>query len=227
MSNGVQISRPLLAALCAALLVLVIVVAFLLGRQSGTPPAVATLSPAPPPLAVSQAPADKSLSTRLDAIEKRVDDVKKRGGSTDRRVTLTHPASTPKGGTAASSARAYFQQVDAIVGGSSAIANPKPIVARLLEQAVSGSPAEFDRLYEKTSQARADLEAVQPPAGCAEHHRLLLRQLSDAVALLDEVRRATESGDTRELAALSARGEQMQGEATRLRDVDRSLRATL
>ena len=76
MAEDVRIPKGLLAGLVAALVLSLLVVAFLMGRQTAPPIAVSTPAPAPvlaPPVA-SQAQ-ETSLNARLDQIEKRVDRV--------------------------------------------------------------------------------------------------------------------------------------------------------
>jgi hypothetical protein len=92
---------------------------------------------------------------------------------------------------------------------------------------MSGDSTESAALITRTSQAKSDLEAVDPPDHCREHHSLLLAQIADALALLKEVQIATQTGDTAKLAALAAGGERRQEEALRLQEIDRKLRSQL
>jgi hypothetical protein len=98
MAREVQISKSVLSVLVAALVVSLLGVAFLLGRQSAPPPEVratpqssprpvaqSTPESVPPPVTINVASQsqDQSLSARLDRIEQRVDRVGVRIESTD------------------------------------------------------------------------------------------------------------------------------------------------
>ena len=183
---------------------------------------------------MNQPKEEPSLDTRLDAIEKRVQTVRQRelvqGAASSPSPTLA-PVAADKPATLSSAqaeaTREYLRQVDAIVGSSAAGPGSQPFATRLLEQSMSGDATESAALLSRTSQAKSDLEAFDPPDHCREHHSLLLAQIADALALLKEVQTATQSGDTAKLTTLAAGGQQRQAEALRLQEIDRKLRSEL
>ena len=199
---------------------------FLVGRQSSVPIAQTTAA-TPPPLAVEQ-PADDSLDARVQALESRVQQVKQAQGPRLVAPPVAASSSPTFPGPSASAGdvalrQEYFRQVDEVVGGAQAIADPKPFAARLLEQGMR-SGTQLDIVLARTSLARAGLRKVKPPESCLEHHALLTAQLEGAAVLLEEVQTANATGDTEALKTLAAQAEESQTGARRLQEVDRALR---
>lgn len=227
MSEHVKVPKSVVIIVGGGLIFSLLTVAFVLGRQTAPAPVITpspTAALALPPSALNT-PAPSDLSGRLDAIEKRVDARQNQMGQ----ISVTRPSSTPTTALTIASAgmnssrTEYFQSIDAIVG-RSAFATPQSFSVRLLHQAMSSPPSEFDSLLSKTSQARTDLAAVNPPEDCREHHSLVLGQLDEALRLLGETKDANASGDTRVLLEQLEVAQGSQADAVRLQTIDRALR---
>ena len=220
-----RVAGGVLTLLCVASL-------FFLSREQPTRDSDSTLAVqgSPSPAAMSEVGANaresgSSLEDRLDALDKRVDEVRQRTGEAIPEATPPLPSNQGALVEPPDQAIAdYLQQVDSIVG-ASAIVGPLPIAAKLLERGMAADPSQSDGLIEKTNQAKAELAALTPPEGCQEHHRLLLGQLSEAVVLLREVKVADANGDTTRLAALAESSLKSQDEAAKLSALDRDLRS--
>jgi hypothetical protein len=232
MSKNVQVPQRILFVFGGLLLVSLVATGYLLGKQSLGKPA----EPSPSPVAVATpiplvGEAEQSLDARIDALEGRVGALHQKADAGD--STEAPPENVPQppaGGDAQAqdsidleARRAYFEQLDAILG-SSALASPQPIATRLLEQGMSGDDRQLDAVIIKTSQAVSDVKAAETPLSCQEHKDLVLGQLSHTVALLREVQAATQAGDTAKLNSLPLPDDQIMGQALRLQELDRSLR---
>ena len=226
-----RVAGGVLTLLCVASL-------FFLSREQSTPAPAPTSPPvtqgSPSPASTSQvgvnaAERSGSLEERLDALDKKVDEVRQRTGeATPTAAPTAQPTSSAQQAALTEppdqAIASYLQQVDSIVG-ASAMVGPLPIAAKLLERGMAADPSQSDALIEKTNQAKAELAALTPPEGCQEHHRLLLGQLSEAVVLLREVKVADANGDTTRLAALAESSLKSQEEAAKLSALDRDLRS--
>ncbi len=228
MSENVQVPKSAVIIVGGALIFSLLTLAFVLGRQAAPKP-MSTPSPtavqAALPTSALNTPAPTDLSGRLDAIEKKVDARQKQMGQ----ISLARPTPTPTTEPSVASSGVgtprveYLQKVDAIVG-RSAFAKPQSFSVRLLHQAMSSPPSEFDSLVSKTEEARTELSKVAPPADCREHHTLILQQLDEAIRLLGQTKEANASGDTRVLLKQLEVAQGSQADAVRLQTVDRALR---
>ena len=266
-AEDVRIPKGWLVSLVIALVLSLLVVAYLLGRQSVEQP-VAQPTPAVDRASVvvggtkAVETSEQSLSARLDRIESRVDRTSVRLQTTDRSPTMAAPESsdplpptgepeavrqpeptkTERSPEAVSSEpplpervpdpeaekkRAYFRQVDAILQNTAAMDDPNQFATKFLQQAMSGDTSGFNSLLTTTRQAKTSLQSVTPPPSCKEHHTRLLSQLSQSVALLDDVYQAIQSNDTSKLSSVAARGQSMQAETEKFKQLDRSLRGDL
>jgi hypothetical protein len=257
MAKEVQISKGLLTGLVAALIFSLIGVAYLLGRQSVTPIAQSTPASTVTPVTlasnqVASQTTEPSLSARLDRIERRVDRTAVRIEASDTPPVRQAPPRRAEAPTRTSSPppaaikprrteaplreqpsadmdqrRAYFQQVDSILQNTASIDDPNQFATKFLQQAMSGDTSGFDNLSATTRQAKNSLESVQPPPSCKQHHALLVSQLSQSIVLLTEVNQAIRSNDTSKLSSVAARGQEMQADTEKFKQLDRNLRRGL
>lgn len=258
MAEDVQIPKGLLAGLVTALVLSLLAVAFLMGRQTAPVVAVSTPEPVPTaaPLVASQ-PQETSLNARLDRIEQRVDRVGTREmrqaevveaptrpeqveppRETKRQATRQASASAPaqeslraapsvdkQNKPEAKEKREYFRQIDSILKNTTSIDDPNQFATQFLQQAMNGDDSGFESLIATTRKTKAAIEGVSPPPSCQEHHRLLLKQVSESVVLLAEVHQAISTNDTSRLTSVAARGQEMQAETQSFQELDRRLRA--
>lgn len=232
MSQQDPSSRTLVRAAGGVLTLLCVAALFFLSREQPAPAPDLTLAVqgGPSPAAASEGGTNAQhsggrLEDRLEALDKKVEEVRQRTGEAPSEATPPSPSEQITLAEPPDQAIAdYLQQVDSIVG-ASAMVGPLPIAAKLLERGMAADPSQSDGLIEKTNQAKAELAALTPPEGCQEHHRLLLGQLSEAALLLREVKVADANGDTTRLAALAESSLKSQDEAAKLSALDRDLRS--
>ncbi len=222
MSKPVSVPKPLLAALGALLLLSLLAVAYLMGQRNAGP-APATPTASPPAMITEATPAQRSLEDRLDALDKRVGAHQQQLGQTSAPAAST---STSAPVPSDPSRKAYFEQLDAVLG-RSAFASPEPFAAKLMPQAMAGGKDELRQVLDRTEQARAAVAAIVPPADCQEHHALVVEQLDVALDLLREVQDANATTSVEALNATAARVEASQKQAQRLQQIDRELRPAL
>ncbi len=118
----------------------------------------------------------------------------------------------------------YFKQIDALSLGLGAGSNATEFATDLLQQSLNGDQHGFDELLNSARKNLTAVQAIHPPASCAEHHRLVARQLNQSIAMLTKVKTAMVSMDTSTLTSLSTEGRGMQKEAEMIEKLEKRLR---
>ena len=111
----------------------------------------------------------------------------------------------------------YFQRMDAAQSAAKTWSDPTALAQEVLAQAMRGDSSGFDRLIAASAAARDGVRDMDVPAPCAEHHRLSMALLGEAVAILTRLRDGVAAGDTGAVAAIAASSGDME---TRVRAVD-------
>jgi hypothetical protein len=196
-----QVGRGVVAAVAAALAVLALAVAFLLGRESvrsQAPPSPAPAVAAVPVVARPSAPAP---------------------------VTPDAPGApaTASASPDAAAVRAYFAAVARIqaqgVGG-----DPSDLASALVASAMAGDPSGIDGLLASARAGAGQARKLQPPPVCAAYHQKLLSALDDSAALLAGLRSGLERQDTDALAGLATKASALQARLDGLSAEERDIR---
>jgi hypothetical protein len=123
--------------------------------------------------------------------------------------------------------RRYFAQLDAAMAGTESLGDPNGFATELLQQSLQGDSSGFTALLASAQACLRAVQAIKAPPSCAEHQKLTLRQLKQAIAILGKVQGATTSMDTSSLQALASQGKGLQVEAARLARLDEKLRGEI
>ena len=142
------------------------------------------------------------------------------------------PAPAPIGGERSSagfdaeraSVAAYFNAVDRIqMGGMTGEA--EGIAREMAAALANGDTSGLDKMIRETEAAKQSLAAVTPPASCAAHHRETLASFDDAMDVLRSLKTAMESSDpATQLAGVSARATALRPRAEALQKEELTLR---
>lgn len=119
---------------------------------------------------------------------------------------------------------AYFKQMEAVQPGA-AIADPEAFATTILQGAVSGDFSGIDDLVRAAGDAERRAVAVQPPAECAEYHRMALTLLQDSKTMITALRDGLKRNDTNTLASVGASAQSMKSRADTLAAAEKALRA--
>jgi hypothetical protein len=211
--------RKALYVLAAVLAAALLVIAFLLGRESSPPHAPAPLvaaAPAPPSGPVAPAvPRDETHSETAPS-----------PGAQPVLPTLAPvttfapaaPAAAPASMAGRAEVAAYFQAVDAIEADvKKATGDPEALAQLILKHATDGDMSDFDELLAAQGRLLDRLRAVAAPAACAEHLQKSVAAVEDAIRLLRQTRDAVASRDMSNLTQLGAVGQDVE---RRAREVD-------
>ena len=119
----------------------------------------------------------------------------------------------------------YFRRMDATEGAAKTWSDPNALAQEVLGQAMRGDTGGFDNLVTASARARDGVRAITPPAPCAEHHRLTLALLDEAVVILSKLRDGVAAGDPTAVAAIASSGSALEGRARAVDTLAASLRA--
>lgn len=250
-SRPVEISRTALALLVGALTFSLVLVAFLLGRESARPVAASTPSvrtSAPPVLYAAgsgseQATETESLQRSSPGLPTRYlsDSQGETASAQVQPSTSREAAQASEGARRAETSsrvqsltpqqkeetREYLAEIDLSLAATPSLSDPNSFATQLLGQSMTGDTSGFDILLTEANGALSRMQAIEPPAHCQEHHALSVKQLKFGITLLGKVKDATQGMDTAALAQLSVQGHALQAEIGRLQRLDQELRASL
>ena len=119
----------------------------------------------------------------------------------------------------------YLNQVNQVTAQTGDLGDPNQIANEVLQQSVNGDNSGINNLISKARAAQAQLRAITPPPAAKEHYQLLVKTTQTSVGLLEQLKKATSGGDMSGLTGISAQGQSMQGDATRLQELTQELKA--
>jgi hypothetical protein len=229
----VNVSKSVVIGAVGAMIAMVCVIAFLLGRESGRhhaqaapAPAVASVpavaappaadpwsppAPAPPVVAPGELPASPF------------------------HVTTTPPAAAPAAPAAprpapplsnnpdeAAQVHQYFLAVSEIqVGGAG---DPNEFANKLITSSLSGDSSGFDSLIASSQDALTRVKALAVPAPCAAYHAKLVKMFEDTVAMMSSLDAALKTKNTDALTAILPQANALQSQTTGLESQAREIK---
>ncbi|HEX4997970.1 MAG TPA: hypothetical protein VFY29_07080 [Terriglobia bacterium] len=231
--------KGVIAILSVCLGAALLVIAFLAGRLSVSPPAsppgaiaesresVPSSAPAPAPVYAAPAPRPSS-SVRPSAPQPSVQPPPR----TREREQPAAPPPVPRprspqqpDGAANSSGAiaAYFARMDAIqVAGSG---DPTAFAEGILGGTQAGDFSGMDALVSSSRRALAEANAVQPPSACVEYHRRLIGLLAESISGMEQLRAAVQTSDLDALASIALQFQVTQQKIGELESLKRQLLA--
>lgn len=248
MSDGSSHSK-LVFALCAALGLALLAIAFLAGRESARPATHAQSQP-PPVLRVESETRGEAASSRdpwqlrdeeyasIDAqrgsderIDKRPDDtivlsnIKREDriaiDPIDDRVS--GPGSAPSNSPDA--ATEYFLQMDAIRSNAGA-GDPNAFAMDLIKGGLGGATSGFDQLIADTDRMTEEIGQVIPPPSCVGYHEATLESLAEARGMLDSMKGAITTRDLQALNAIALQASELEARTKALAALQEQIRGS-
>lgn len=221
-----QISKRVVIGAVGAMIVMVGVIAFLLGRESGrhraavAPPvaAAAYVAPPLPPGAIPQLTGAAPYALPAPGAPE-APDAPPRPTVTQRRPGPPALADDPD---EAAQVHAYFLRIDEIQAGPSG--DPGEVANKLIASSLNGDSSGFDQLITSATSALAAAKAVPVPAPCAAYHAKLLGMLGDSVGMLAQLKTSLASKDMSGLTAIMPAANALQSQTTTLESQARELK---
>jgi len=203
----VEIPRRWLVLLAGGLILALLLIAYLVGRESGRRSAAA-VEPSP---AVAAPEPDEYDDYEEDYGHGYLDDeppVETEPAPAydpwpqeQRPVEAAPPAPAPDPQAAA--VAAYFTELETLERGAKYWNNPQELAMQLVGQGAQGDTSGFRQLVETQRNARRQIEAMTVPGPCLEHHRLTLDVMSQAVELLEKLEQGVATGNLDGLLSLT------------------------
>jgi type IV secretory pathway VirB10-like protein len=234
----VSVNKGVLIGVVAVAAVSLLVLVFLLGRESGSgsvsAPSTRIERVAPraqegrPPLTTSEA----MLITEHPETRPAPASTPSSPGESAALQIAASPAPAPIGGERGSarfgaeraSVAAYFDAIDHIQAGSMS-GEAEGVANEMAAALAKGDTSGLDKLIRETEAAKQSLAALTPPASCAAHHRESLASLDDAMEVLRSMKAAMESSEpATQLANVSARATALRSRADALQKEELALR---
>jgi hypothetical protein len=218
----VEVPVAVLATLASALLVALLAVAYLAGREAGrsrqaaplagpTPLAsTGTPSPTPTPAPTTESPPPLAEGTPPTA-----------GGWFPEPEPETEDL--PVDGQGEAVVR-YFETLESFEAQAEYWDDPQELATSLMSEMTTGDSSGFDRLVEAQRQAERGLVSMEVPAPCREHHDRTLALLREAVGLLTSVRSGVVAGDVQAVMAAATRARSLETEARELESLAQALK---
>lgn len=219
--DTVEIPRAWLAPIAGGVLVVLLLVAYLIGRDSGrrateaarvdpaaafsTDGAAAAPVPAPvPPIGTSPAVAPPLASWPPE----------ERPSYTDQQQTGWADPVAPQNAAdpQAAAVASYFAEIEALEQQAKYWNNPQELAMTLVGQGAQGDTSGFAQLLETHRTAQRQIESMTVPVPCQEHHRRTVGVLRDALVLLEKLQRGMASGGIEGLLSLSGEARQLEAE---------------
>ncbi len=211
-----KLAQPwsLVLALGGALLIALLAIAFLLGRETVRAPQPETaarsttttatpVAPLPPPsvelprAALPAAPGMPRLPS-APAVD---------GGASPLRAGVA----------------AYFDAVDHLQPGELP-ADGEGFAGEVLRGALAGDASRFNAFLRQAEESRTALLRIAPPPPCREYHRQALALIDDGIAVLKTLSGALAGGDTSGLAGAAMHAGALQGRMKELQTEEQAIR---
>ncbi|MBW2190829.1 MAG: hypothetical protein JRG93_14805 [Deltaproteobacteria bacterium] len=247
-------SSKLLFALAAALGVSLLVIAFLVGRESArsSAPDASPLGHILPPVpqVETEREAPSQASDARDPWQERDEDYRyadthwdelrgidqrpdasmalsnTRTDDTAKRDPVDPPSATkePAQRDERAAVAEYFQQVDLIQSHAGA-GDPNAFAMDMIKAGMGGATSGFDQLIADSDRMKRELESMTPPPSCAQYHQANLEMLEESRGMLESMKVAITTRNMESLSALAQQSADLQARAEALSAFQEKLRA--
>lgn len=242
----------LIAGLAVALVLALVVIAYLLGQRSAEsrgpaallqataavdPPQPEAAAAPPSPAGAAAAPSPSPEPSKLEIVEgfggeepSAAADQPSGPEATERIERRENGEivirSAGTGETDRIDIKSYFQRVAEIqVGGTDTAGFAEAFLERLKTSVTSGDLSPIDELIKKVDKSARALKQLEPPEACAEYHQKTLDNLSETRALLKDLRTGIAAKDMSLLGSLAGQAQQLQARADELTALEKALKA--
>jgi hypothetical protein len=230
-------TRITVFALGGALVLALLVIAFLLGRESArisTGPEKVAEGEIPSP-SIAQPPAEESAPEprpdwrALDRGEatanagdnptpEMAERIQRQADGTflltnsgrDRAIRAEENVAQPQENTATVSA--YFRELD-LIRSEQGAGDPNVFAMGLITAGLGGSTSGFDKLIEDTERMEQEVRQIRPPPVCEHYHQASIEALAEGRELLEELKTAITERDIEGLVAMARRAGDLQAKA--------------
>lgn len=253
--SGWGSDRRTVLALSVALGAALLVIAFLLGRDSvRTVPGNAILEEAARPAGLEPDPGERSTEkasrrrwpawadltdeepSELRAAEAGRGVVERTEAHPTDRFALTPSSSRPQTGTrqdapAASPANPQGRSVGSyfqevdLIRSEEGAGDPNAFAMDLIKGGLGGATSGFDQLIDDTRVMEQEMRGVTPPASCENYHEASIKALVESREMIERMKRAIVGRDIGELNAIAFQSKALQRKAQALKEMRQGILA--
>lgn len=213
----VELPRGALIALCAALGVTLLALAFLLGRVTARPA----------PQLAQATPAEAAPATPVPGVAEAPDPLQPAAPPESAPPEALSRAGTPAPSVNPSeraAVAAYFAQLERLEASGKTWGDPQQLALQLVQQSAQGDRRAFEELLSTERQARESLRALPVPPACREHHAEALALMDEAIGLLGRLGQAMASQDLTALQGFVSTAHELEARTRRLDALGTSLK---
>lgn len=226
----------MLFGLGGALVLALLAIAFLLGRESvqtsaGPEPLTEVGIPSPPIIQPTEAEApepgpdwraldldEPAVTAANDATPEMAERIERQADGTflltnsgsEREIRSDPQAPPPEQNTATVSD--YFRALDAVRSEQGA-GDPTTFAMGLIKAGLGGSTSGFDQLIDDTERMELEMKQIRPAPGCEQYHQASIEALAEGRALLDDLKTAISNRDIQKLTTMARRAGELETKA--------------
>ena len=112
----------------------------------------------------------------------------------------------------ATAVAAYFTEIEALERQAKYWSNPQELAMSLVGQGAQGDTSGMRQLLETQRSAQSQIEAMNVPSPCREHHRRTVEVMGRALELLETLEAGMASGNLEGLMALTGEARQLEAD---------------
>ena len=120
---------------------------------------------------------------------------------------------------------AYFQQVDVIHSNAGA-GDPNAFAMDMIKAGMGGATSGFDRLISDTDRMRREVQRVTPPPSCRGYHEASLEALEESGRMLESLKVAITTRNVQSLGMIAQQSADLQAKAEALTKLQEEIRAS-
>lgn len=121
---------------------------------------------------------------------------------------------------------AYFKRMQ-LVQSASGAGDPNAFAMGMIKAGLGGSTAGFERLAADSERMEQELKSIVPPPGCERYHQVTLESLVESRELLDRMKTAIVARDIPGLKQISQDAAELQSRADELAVLEKQIRASV
>lgn len=218
-----KINKNLFIALCAVLFLAIIIIAFLVGRQS----VPQKESPEINPRAISSAQTSSPENIPINPPQ-HSDVSKNEAGSIPNLPEMAKTNQPVQPQTTNTSekekVKAYFQQMDSIGTLEEISGNSQELAAQIVQNALNENYSEIDEMIQKCRRIKTSVEAITPPPPCVEFHAQVLKSIDEASTMYADFKSFFQRKDESILKSISEKSTKLNSKMTGLENMQKNIK---
>lgn len=220
---SMKISKSLFITLCAMLFIAIILIAFLVGRQSAPQKQFAEVNPRAASSGPTSSPENIPVTTPQGS------DIYKNQASGNDNLPKAANTNNPGGAQSTDNSekekvKAYFQQMDSIGTLEEISGNSQELAAQIVQNALNENYSEIDEMIQKCRRIKTSVEAITPPQSCVEFHTQVLKSIDEASTMYADFKSFFQRKDESILKSISEKSTALNSKMTGLENMQKNIK---